>query len=177
MPHSVPAVLCRRTGPDCDRPDRDRAFRSSLRARWLLLPATLFCAACGTRYDGPPRAEVEGLVTVDGTPLATGSIVFTPAEGNVGPEARAAVVDGRFRLERSAGPGAGPCRVAIFGRADPGYPLDDAEADAVRGRKPLPPDPIPDRYNRRSELTADLGPAGPNHVEFPLRTKTTASTR
>lgn len=149
----------------------DSEFRSVLRAAWWLVPVSLLCAACGRHEDGPPRAEVAGIVSVDGRPLATGSIVFTPAAGNVGPEVRVPIADGRFRIDPAHGPGAGTCRVAIYGRPDPGYPLDDADADAARGRKPLPPDPIPDRYNRRTELEAHLESAQPNTLEFALRTK------
>jgi hypothetical protein len=69
---------------------------------WLFALACFALAGCG----GPPRAEVEGVVTLDGRPLPNVEVIFLPDPelGSTGPRA-AALTDaqGHYRLHSDRG--------------------------------------------------------------------------
>ena len=80
----------------------------------LLLLLSAFClSGCGD--GGPPRGSVSGQVTLDGAPLAQGSILFVPIEGNQGIAAGGQIVDGKYSLAGDAGVSLGANRVEIRG--------------------------------------------------------------
>jgi hypothetical protein len=60
-------------------------------------------------------AAVEGLVTLDGAPVAKGTIVYTPENTSKGAkEVTIAIVNGRYSARASSGPFMGMNRVQIF---------------------------------------------------------------
>ncbi len=118
--------------------------------------AAVVVAGCG----GPPRAQVRGKVTVDGKPLANGSIEFFPADGK-GQTAGVAIQNGEYQVETSPG----EMKVSINGTEVVGkqkaYDTPDSPMiDIVRNA-------VPARYNAQSELRKTLN-AGPNEVNFDL---------
>lgn len=128
-------------------------------------------SGCGSE-PGPARAAVEGVVTLDGQNLAAGVIRFIPAEGNSGPAAGAVIKDGVYRLAEGEGPVIGRQRVEIEATDHLGFEADDeqAYASAVTERKgkPLPKNPVPDKYNRQSTLVADIKADDVNKNDFAL---------
>jgi hypothetical protein len=120
----------------------------------LMLFAAALAGGCGR--SGPPRAAIHGRVTVAGQPLAGGRILFTPVAPNDGPAVSARIVGGEYQLSRKEGPAIGANRVEIEGDLNLGFALDDEAAFAQRGGAPLPPDPIPPEYNRRSILSFEV---------------------
>ena len=98
----------------------------------LCLGAALALAVAGCGAGGPPMVPVEGLVTVGGKPLAsgTGTVIFHPdaARGNASKEEPRGVLDaeGRYRLRTGARDGASPgwYRVAVTAakQLDPNNP-------------------------------------------------------
>jgi hypothetical protein len=81
--------------------------RRSLKMGWLIL-ALLVLAGCGQGKPG----TVEGKVTVDGTPVTSGIVSFTRADG----EARAVFI-GRNGTYRALNILPGPVKVAVMPRA------------------------------------------------------------
>lgn len=130
---------------------------------------------CGGGEAGPPRAAVEGVVTLDGQKLAVGVVKFIPtATGkNVGPAVLATVKDGAFQLSRSEGPVVGKHRIEIESTGHYGFDIDDEQAYAKafqeKKGKALPPNPIPEIYNSKSTLTEEVKADGPNKFEFRLQ--------
>lgn len=73
--------------------------------------ALALIAGCG---ESPPlRLEIGGAVTIEETPVAEGSIVFLPTEGQSGPAASTRIVDGRYQFQASDGPFPGTYRVQV----------------------------------------------------------------
>ena len=121
------------------------------------LAAATLTGGCG----GPPRAQVKGVVTVDGKPLADGSIEFFPVDGK-GQSAGTSVHDGVYQVEASVG----EMKVTINGTEVIGKrkAYDTPESpmiDVVRNA-------VPERYNTKSELKTTLV-AGPNEKNFDLK--------
>lgn len=132
-----------------------------------MVSAALACLAlAGCEPDeGIVRVPVSGAVTLDGRPVEQGVITFMPQGGeNV---ASADIVDGRYDLRRPEGPSPGPHQVAIWsrvptGRKVVGDPLMPGELVDEYAES------IPDRYNAKTELSADVQEDGDNHFDFVL---------
>jgi hypothetical protein len=150
-------------------------FRFSAPRMALILLSLLFpwSLGCG-REEGPPRAAVQGQVTLDGQPVSEGLIRFIPSGGTKGPAAMAAIHAGAFALDREHGPIIGAHRVEIEATGHQGFAIDDEAAYVANVEKKggrMPPNPIPDIYNRRSSLTAEISVEGPNELKFQLSTQ------
>lgn len=145
---------------------RPNAFPSRL----LLVTGSLFVVGCSGQSQ-VPRIAVTGTVTVDGTPLPKGKVVFTPAEGNASLMAMAQIVDGRFETPESFGPIPGIQRVEIISTDDGGYAPDDEAAMerwVAGGRKPIKVVRIPPQYQKDGKLKAEVKTEGPNEFKFEL---------
>jgi hypothetical protein len=116
-------------------------------------------AGCGaSRSDAPALAPVSGVVTMDGKPVGNAIVAFNPPGGqsSFGPTD----AEGRYSLsyiDNLEGAAIGPHVVSITTRTE--------GPDAI-GNK----DPIPARYNEKSELKAEVRP-GPNELNFELVSK------
>jgi hypothetical protein len=110
---------------------------------------------CGD--PGPKTYPVSGSVTLDGQPLAEGDIYFFPLDPNVSADA-GKITGGQFALRAKAG----TMRVEI--RA----------TRVVPGRRtpmggPVREESLPSRYNKGTELRAEVAAGGYNQFHFALR--------
>lgn len=144
--------------------------KNSVRSFVLLATLPALMAGCGGQPQ-IPRVPVAGIVTVDGTPLPKGKVVFTPAEGNASLIAMAQVVDGRFETPEAFGAIPGVQRVEIISTDDGGYSPDDEAAMerwVAGGRKPIKVVRIPPQYRKDGKLKAEVKTDGPNEFRFEL---------
>jgi hypothetical protein len=88
-------------------------YRYGWLAAALFIQAVILASVFGRGEGRPGRRAVYGEVRVGGQPVAKGSISFYPAEGQAGPAANTAIVNGRFRFSRNDGPFAGPHHVVL----------------------------------------------------------------
>ncbi len=120
--------------------------------------------------DGPQRVAVEGKVTLDGAPLAKGSIRFVPQQPARGQRVGGPIVDGHYRLERPGGPVVGTMRVEIW--PDESDLLRQVLANPAKSHKYNPAEllanQIPVRYNDQSSLVVETTSEGPNRFDFEL---------
>jgi hypothetical protein len=136
---------------------------------WLLFGITIVLAmGCGT----PKFAPVSGKVTLNGTPLPHGVVMFQPmgepgsikaGEGSTGKTND----KGEFTLRSSTGKlGAlvGKHQVSISA-PDPKVGAHDTRPP--RGGWPVT-DKVPARYNAKSDLTWDVPPGGTDKANFDL---------
>ena len=119
----------------------------------------LLClVGCGRRSE---TIEIAGTVTYQGQPLRKGIVNFFPTDGK-GRSASGIIADGKFTTRVAAG----PKKVQIEGfkvvgreRAQPANP----NSPVVNIEKQI----LPERYNVKSELTANI--TSDSHVlDFPL---------
>lgn len=132
----------------------------------ILLPLLVLTTGCGR--TGPDLQPVSGVVTVNQQPLEAGRILFRPLDGTEGKAASAGIQQGEFTVTRQDGLAPGKYRVEIEAAVDLGFEIDDDVAFARRGGKPLPPNPVPPKFNRNSTLTASVAPGDNNILEFNL---------
>jgi hypothetical protein len=163
----------------------------------IITSAIVLLPLSGCRRSGPPVQMVQGVVTLDGTPIEGAAVTFTPAVPGVGIQAFGkTLADGSYRLSafRGAKPGAGTivgeylvtCTKTIGGDmpAEVPPPPDDATADEheawrqeVAKRQRTPPTPvqfiIPQAYGNRQtsglRVTVQEGRNSGPEFRFDLR--------
>jgi hypothetical protein len=132
-------------------------------AKWYL-GAGLFCAlllvGC---YGKNTTYTVTGTVMFEGKPLPDGDIIFLDPDNKVGPDA-GKVVDGKFSFKAKAG----KKRVEI--RASRKEKLPPGKTGAM-GETEMNVDYIGEKYNSKSELTAEVTAGGPTTFEFKVAEK------
>lgn len=130
----------------------------------------LLCCGC-EQSDGPLRVAVAGSATLDGAPIAEGTINFFPAGETKGPTAGASIMDGRYSIAIAKGPCVGRYRVEIRGSKKTGRQVSlPGPPKAARVMVDEIIEIVPSRYNAQSTLEAELKPTQ-NELEFSLSTK------
>ncbi len=138
----------------------------------LLVAASAAIVGCGGGADGPSRAAVSGMVTLDARPLSTGVIRFVPDGQTGGPKTSAKITNGRFALPEEYGPVVGRHRIEIESSDDGGYPRDDESVLKrlqAEGKRFIQAVRVPDDYNDNSQLAAQIAPDGENRLTFDLQ--------
>jgi hypothetical protein len=130
----------------------------------LLLGLT---AGCGSD-QGPNRRAISGIVTLDGQPLESGAILLEPTsfEAGTGTTVGATIRRGEFTVQRDRGPIPGRYRVRIY--ASSGVQAPPREGQSDKTRRPMV-ERLPDVYNTRSELHAEVRAQGRNRYRFELQ--------
>lgn len=110
--------------------------------------------------DQPDTARVQGVVTLDGQPLAGATVAFYPEKGR----AASATTDsqGNYTLQYSDS-----VRGALVGRHTVRITTAEASADAANGGQA---ERLPARYHDESTLTAEVK-SGSNTIPFELTSK------
>ena len=115
------------------------------------------------------RKAVSGKVTLNGTPLKSGNISFTP-KSDKGVSSGAVIADGAYSIETEKGLPEGEYVVRIFAAVpDTRAP----EANMPPGPVTSPPgiDLIPPEYNAKSDKVARVTAEGPNEFSFDIVTQ------
>lgn len=114
--------------------------------RWML--ALFLLTGTSGCSNEPILYEVTGTVTLDGQPVEDGQIIFVPLEEGGTPDA-GSIQNGKFAFKSRPG----PKKVEI--QAMKQHPTKTVP-DPVTGTRPALESYIPDRYNTKTELTADV---------------------
>jgi hypothetical protein len=130
-----------------------------------MLAASAAVAGCGPEPDGVDRRAVSGAVTLDGKPLPKGDIVFNPT--GPGASAGGTINDGRYAIDRPLGPSAGPYQVLIYSVRPTGRKVPDPEGPRGSTVDEMA-NVIPERYNVKTGLKAEVTKDGTNRFDFDL---------
>jgi len=137
-----------------------------------LVAAVLAVPGCWGSGDDAPRESVSGTVTLDGKPLATGAIRFSPtgvSSSGFAVGGGDAIKNGKFSIAREAGLVPGTYRVSIYsGDAIVGRP----KTNVAPGRfAQVAKEMVPFKYNAQSTLTANVPKGGLSDLRFDLQSK------
>lgn len=135
----------------------------TLRFFFPLFASCLMAIGCGgPGGDAPELFPVTGTVTFDGKPISEGSILFR-ADGGTGAGYAAEIKDGNYEIETVPG----EMKVEITAsRIVPGKFGEAASPDEEP--PPLSEMYIPEKYNTKSTLTAEVKADGENTIPFKL---------
>jgi hypothetical protein len=129
----------------------------------VLALISLVATGCGAGGGGLDRKAISGEVTLDGRPLAAGSILFDPEAEGTGTLVGGLIRRGRFEVERAKGPVPGRYVVRIYASSGvQSRPVAGPPGNASRPMVEL----IPAPYNTQSTLHADVTANGPNIFDF-----------
>jgi hypothetical protein len=141
--------------------------------RWALAGALLVIAGgfgCSSG-DNLDRQPISGTITLDGTPLATGTIRFDPASAESGTQVAGSIQSGKYSIPRSEGPVPGSYKVQITSvEAPKGF---EPPAGKMPGEVIMPKakELVPDKYNIKSDLTATIKSGQSEAINFTLTSK------
>ena len=126
-----------------------------------------WAAGCGSG-DGQNRRAISGIITLDGKPLDGGAILLEPMsfESGTGTAVGATIRHGGFAVSRDRGPIPGRYLVRIY--ANSGVQAPPRQGQTDKTRRPMV-EGVPEVYNTRSQLHAEVGVRGPNRFRFELR--------
>jgi hypothetical protein len=123
------------------------------------------CWGCG-KSDGLDRAAVAGKVTLDGVPVATGTIVFYPTSDTKGPTTGGNIEEGKYSIAVAKGPIVGRNRVEIRATKKTGRKVQSPMAQPGVMTDEIV-ESVPDRYNSNSTLEQEIQ-QGDNILDFNL---------
>jgi hypothetical protein len=132
-----------------------------------LLLCVLNCLALCTGCSGDFDSHVSGTVTLDGSPIGPGFLVFAPVDGGTNPANGAIQPDGSYQLKtantRGLNPGKYNVSVTILDQPD--VPPGERSYEVAKSR-------IPVRYNdlSTSGLVFEVQP-GANTIDIALASK------
>jgi hypothetical protein len=121
----------------------------------ILLPTVLSASGC-SKPGRPGYHTVTGRVTFDGQPLENGFVQFVPVDSKTSPES-GRIAKGLYRMESKAG----KMTVHILSTRLTGK-MDPVMGTAIEEMF------IPQRYNSKSELTAEVVADKANAIDFSL---------
>jgi hypothetical protein len=141
---------------------------------FVLLALTPLCGCNSKPYS---VAQVSGRVTLDNKPLSKASVTFVPmaTQENQAPGPTAwgpTDAEGRYKLAfdpQTPGTVVGKCRVYISGVL-PDQAATNADRDTGGSRK-LPKDPVPEKYNKKTELVYEVPASGTDQANFDLKSQ------
>jgi hypothetical protein len=129
----------------------------------ILVFLSTFGSGCGGKVDeGPALFPVKGTVTFEGEPVKEGRIQFSPAAGN-GAARSAEIKEGAYEL--NAEPGKMKVEITAS-RIVPGKFSEPASPDEAP--QPLGEMYIPEQYNSKTTLEAEVKSSGDNNIPFQL---------
>ena len=111
------------------------------------------CGGSQVDYEGPPRFQVTGAVSIDGKPVPDGSINFIPLDG--GRKSYAGIIDGAYTVEEGKGPNAGKYKVEVYGNEVTGEAVDEDLGPPTK-------DIVPPKFNVNTSLEIEITEGGPD---------------
>tara|TARA_R110002095_G_scaffold179502_1_gene156964 strand:+ start:2693 stop:3112 length:420 start_codon:yes stop_codon:yes gene_type:complete len=117
----------------------------------LVLCSVLLTLAGCTKEKAFERTQIEGVVTLNGSPIEQGVITFIPS--GKGATAGANIEAGKFVIPKEKGPSPGDYRVEIDSSVPTGNKILDTDGETMVDEYA---NAIPARFNRLTELKVTL---------------------
>lgn len=134
-------------------------YRSTILCCFIVFCMPLL-AGCGHG----DRCPVSGTVTLDGQPLAEGSINFRPAGGTKGNSAGAAVIGGKYAIESDRGLKPGEYNVVVESSFKTGRKINDPQKGIVDELRQV-------NYREEGRLKATVTAGNNPDLDFAITTR------
>ena len=141
-----------------------RHFAESSYLHLSISIGVFFFAGCGAG-DGKPRVALEGRVTLNGKELPNGLVSLIPADSD-GETAVAVIENGKYVIEREAGPTPGKYKVLVESKQPTGRKVRDA--DNPKAKVDEITEAVPVQYNAQSTLEIEVAPGSGQTFDLAL---------
>ncbi|WP_299459739.1 hypothetical protein [uncultured Gimesia sp.] len=135
--------------------------------RLLMLALISTAVGCGSSEFSYEKGTVQGMVTINGEPLASGKIRFIPEVGTVGKLTVAEIKDGHYQFDLNKAPAVGNHKIEIIAIRNTGNKIQIPDAPAGTTMEETE-QYIPAPYNTSSRLKLEIK-AGENEGNFDLK--------
>ena len=132
----------------------------------IALIALTLGAVCGC---GPGASSLTGGVTLDGQPLADGSLLLTPVDMNKGTAAGCEIKGGKYALSGAQAPAPGKYKAEVHANRKSGKQVQKAMGQKGEMMDELV-EAVAPRFNKATELTVEVKP-GANTADFAVFSK------
>jgi hypothetical protein len=134
---------------------------------WIFLVTASVVVGCNRGVMPPKRGALDGKVTLNGKPLASGKIRFMAIDPNA-TNVSADIKDGQFSVPKEQGPSKGRYRVefSVLSATKRRIPNDDIPGQFIEEA----PETLPRRYHHDSTIVKDYDPDNPQSYDFQLAT-------
>ena len=151
-----------------------RPINNAFASSWLHLATSVgvfFVIGCGAG-DDKPRVAVEGRVTLNGNDLPSGLVSLIPTDPN-GETAVAVIENGKYVIDRKAGPTPGSYKVLVHSQQPTGRKVRDSD-DPSRKVDELR-EAVPPQYNAQTSLVLDIKPDSTQTHDLALKASSKSS--
>ena len=132
---------------------------------WCCLLGLLLVSSCDRAPPEPPRGKLEGQVTLNGKPVAKGTIRFMALDPS-GFNVVADIANGRYAVPEGKGPSKGKYRVEISVPSEKKNRFENPDIPGQRMEEPV--ELLPPKYHRNSEIFAEYDPGSGKSYNFQL---------
>ena len=132
------------------------------------LTGLILILGCDRGPAAPKRGKLEGKVTLNGKPVASGKVRLFAIDPN-GTNVAADIKDGAFSVPAEQGPTKGKYRVefSVPSATKRRIPNDDVPGQFIEEA----PETLPPRYHRDSQITMDYDPDNPQPFNYDLSSR------
>jgi hypothetical protein len=130
-----------------------------MKIRYVLLFLAILSAGCG-KSDPLKRQAVSGEVTLEGAPLAAGTVTFEPKSG--GTMSGSPILAGKFEIPKEQGLSPGEYTVRLSSAGDELAAAEEAPGESNRMAIEL----IPEEYGTKSSLLVTIKEGEENFVKL-----------
>jgi len=141
-----------------------RQFAESSYLHLSISIGVFFIAGCGAG-DGKPRVALEGRVTLNGKELPNGLVSLIPTD-TAGETAVAVIENGKYVIDREAGPTPGKYKVLVESKQPTGRKVRDA--DNPKAKVDEVQEAVPAHYNDQSTLEIEIAPGSGQTFDLAL---------
>lgn len=128
----------------------------------------LFTAVgCGPAASSDGRKPITGNISLNGSPVLSGSIRFEPEGGQTA--SGSTIAEGKYEIPADKGLMPGKYRVFI-NATEPDSDQRSVE-DLMNNPGPPKKELIPAKYNKKSDVTVEVTQEGPNQFDFAIESK------
>ncbi len=124
-------------------------------------------AGCQSSVDTDGRKAITGSVSLNGSPIQSGSIRFEPLAGQTA--SGSTIAEGKYEIP--AGKGLKPGEYRVFINAVEPETSERSAEDLMNNPGPPRKELIPAKYNTKSDVKVEVTEEGPNQFDFPIETK------
>lgn len=134
-------------------------------SRCLALLFVTGLIGCGGVSDAPETVSITGAVSLDGETISKGEIIFRSADGGGGRADAGVIKDGTYTIDSTLGKKTVEIRSMrpVAGAVEQTLETGETGMDIEQY--------IPEQFNDKTALTADISSSGDTTFDFPMTTK------